>query len=100
MKHSGVAGIRLSSFVVIGHSSLVIIFLLSLFLEEKRTWHLNFDILLYESERKRSYEGRTASSAAISARRRRHWLNWARAVSSSKTKSFHGNEPDMEPDEA
>jgi O-acetyl-ADP-ribose deacetylase len=45
---------------------------------EKRNRGPAYDSMLYdESERKRSYEGRTASSAAISATRRRHWLNWA-----------------------
>ena len=44
---------------------------------EKRNRASAYDRILYESERKRSYEGRTASSAAISATRRRHWLNWA-----------------------
>jgi O-acetyl-ADP-ribose deacetylase (regulator of RNase III) len=45
---------------------------------EKRNRAPAYDSMLYdESERKRSYEGRTAFSAAISATRRRHWLNWA-----------------------
>ena len=44
---------------------------------ERRNRASAYDRILYESERKRSYEGRTASSAAISATRRRHWLNWA-----------------------
>jgi ElaB/YqjD/DUF883 family membrane-anchored ribosome-binding protein len=39
---------------------------------EKRNRASGYDRILYESERKRSYEGRTASSAAISAARRGH----------------------------
>src|SRR4029077_9791381 len=57
------------------------------------------EIVLYESERKRFYEGRTTSGAAISATRRRRRPNWARAVSSSKRRSFHANEPDVGPNE-
>src|SRR3954447_2799527 len=57
----------------------------------------SYEIILYESERKRFHEGRTASRAAISATR--YWLNWARAVSSSKRRSFHANEPDVGPNQ-
>src|SRR6476620_7590242 len=62
---------------------------------KKRNRASTYDTVLYESERKRFHEGRTASSAAISATRRRHWLNWAPAVSSSKRRSFHANQPDL-----
>src|SRR5437667_4522083 len=62
---------------------------------ERRNHVTAYDFILYDkSERKRSYEGRTASAAA-SAARRRNWLNWARAVSSSNKQVFHGDEPDV-----
>src|SRR5262249_23135501 len=66
---------------------------------EKRNSASGYDRILYESERKRSYEGRTASRAAISATRRRHWRNWASTASSSNKKSCQGNERDVGPNE-
>src|ERR1043166_3588122 len=58
-----------------------------------------YDRIVYESQLKPSYEERTPSSAAHSATRSRHWLNWARAVSSSKRRSFHATEPDVGPNQ-
>src|SRR3954452_2667620 len=43
---------------------------------EERNRASTYDTILYESKRKRFYEGRTASGASISATTR-HWLNWA-----------------------
>ena len=64
--------LRHSCFVIILHPAVT-----NISQVERRNRAVIFDFLLYESERKRFYEGRTASGAAISATRRRHWHNWA-----------------------